>query len=107
MEGYTSSYRCSQSPTTRHDAKSTSVGRYTLAALDNNPKNGATNISVTTTSVSVLHGWISRRRAQWVSSPKLPYQITRYWPKVRYPQSGVNAKQSFPRSWKCVLVTMS
>src|SRR5690349_22295223 len=37
----------------------------------------------------------------------LPYQITRYCPNVKYPQNAVNAKHSFPRSWKCFSVMRS
>ena len=67
------------------------------------PKNGSTNINATVISVGMAATpSISRSRAQWVSSPRLPYQITRYWPNVRYPQKAVNAKHSFPRSWKCL-----
>ncbi len=34
----------------------------------------------------------------WVSSGRLPYQITRYWEKKRYIQKIEKAKTIFPRS---------
>ena len=62
---------------------SASVGRYTFAARESSPKNGAKNTISTADTVKFTHGWMSRSLGQCVSSPMLPYQITRYWPKVR------------------------
>lgn len=35
---------------------------------------------------------------KWVSSGRLPYQITRYCDHIRYAQNTVKPKQSFARS---------
>ena len=64
-------------------AKNTIVGRKTFAPRESSPKNGSTNINPTGMSVGIRQPSISRSRTQCVSSPMLPYQITRYWPKVR------------------------
>ncbi len=65
------------------NANSVNVGRYTFAARDTRPKNGNTNTKTPPTIVTRTHGPMNRSRGQCVSSPMLPYQITRYWPKVR------------------------
>src|SRR5688500_11291318 len=59
------------------------------------------NIRKTVIRVGTRHASIRRRRIQCVSSARFPYQITRYCPKVRYPQNAEKAKHNFPRSWKC------
>ena len=70
-------------PVTVQSVKSTSVGRNTFAARDSSPKNGATKTNTTDVTVIGIHGAMRRRRMKNVSSPRLPYQITRYCPKVR------------------------
>ena len=64
-------------------AKNTIVGKKPLAARESSPKNGSPNIKLTVISVGIRQPSINRSRTQCVSSPRLPYQITRYWPNVR------------------------
>ena len=70
-------------PTRLITANSTNVGRYTFAARERSPKNGRKKTQMTAVTVVVTHGWMSRSRGQNVSSPRFPYQMTRYWPNVR------------------------
>ena len=76
-------YRISHMPTRLDSAKSVIGARFTFAARDSSPKNGAKNTRITDATVTHFHGAIRRRRMKYVSSPMLPYQITRYWPNVR------------------------
>src|SRR3954463_6395413 len=78
--------------------------RETLVWRPSRPKNGATNTAKAAHTVTYFQGAMRRQRMKCVSSLKLPYQMTRYWPNVRYPQKAVNAKHSLPMSWKCVSV---
>src|SRR5690242_9638030 len=94
-------YRIIHMPTRLHNAKSRKVGLKTFAARDSKPKKGMANTRTTDVTVTHTQGGSRRRRMKNVSSPMLPYQITRYWPKVRYPQNAVKANISLPMSWKC------
>ena len=50
---------------------------------DMHAQDGELAIMITADTEKRTHGSMRRRRGQCVSSPMLPYQMTRYWLKVR------------------------
>src|SRR5262245_19939636 len=77
-EGYTSMYRIIHMPTRLATANRNSVGLNTFAARESSPKNGTTKTRTVDHTVIHTQGGLRRRCMKNVSSPRLPYQITRY-----------------------------
>ena len=59
------------------------TGQYSFAAFDSRPRNGIAKVRKMRAYVTSFHGAMSRSRMKCVSSPRLPYQMTRYWLNVR------------------------
>ncbi len=64
-------------------SKNIIVGVHVLAFTLSRPKNGSRNVSTTAARVTGFHAPVRRSVKKWVSSGRLPYQITRYCENAR------------------------